>query len=1830
MIRKSVNAALLGALLASSVLHAQVVSESFRNSTLSDPNWVLSGNTYTPNLTGGSIDPNGDGWLRLTSTGGNQATSAYLDSSFTAAGATVYASFEYATWGGNGADGMTFFLFDGSVPFSVGAPGGSLGYANRNAEAGMAGGYIGVGIDEFGNFSSTSESKTGGLRGGLIPDAIAVRGSAASGYAFLGSSDTLATSIDTPGVGTRPTITNEVQILLTATNQLTVTLQQGGLNPQTVLQMDLSAYLRPSTLKLGFAGSTGGLNNVHEIRNVEASTIVASLWDNQGDSTWGNNNNWDPSVVPSVGADILFDNTNVSSDQTIDVGADREVRSISFDAPQDYTLNNNTITFDDQGVAGFSGIAASQTRGTGDHTINSDLVANNDIIIRNNNDGALTLTGDLDLNANDVTFDGAGALTSDSGVISGTGGLIKNDGGTVTLSGANTYSGGTTINNGTLNANDDDALGTAAVDLAGGTLGSTNSSSVANTISITGDSGLNGITTTGAITQTGDRTIDLANANLAGNYDIGGNDFTANVNAGSTISGIISNGSLTKEGTGTLTVSGANTYSGDTTINTGTLALGASNVISDASDVLIGSNGTFNLNGFSERIDDLEVLGGGAKLDFGANPGANEFLFGTYTAPPSGVLVVNNWEQGVDQLATRVDGQDVSTMYLSGHGVAEQVGSQVAVGALGNGYLITPVAVQFKEWDGSTGDDNWSTNNNWTAPGEPSTTQVALFGDLGVGHPDVDLNASYTIAGIRFDTDATVNYDITSTTNDITLAGTVPYIQQFSDEDQRIGFDDLFLANNTVVDITGAGDLTINADIKDSGGSRSLIKDGTGTGKLILDFNFATYTGGLFVNNGIVQARDDQSLGTGTANVADGATLEFSGSLGTIDQDINVTGSGVGDFGALRNVSGTSTLSATITATGDTKITADSGATSNYTGNITGTDVDLTFGGAGDINVDRITTGTGGVTVEAGTTTFQSGDANTYTGLTSITGGTLSLDKNAGVTAIGTGGADISGSGTLSLDSNNQIVDSAAVQLSDTATFDLNGNNERIAQIDSTDAGTTIALGTGGDLTVGAASVIYSNYEGQITGDATSTFNVDGLGTVYLAGDNSGMAGTFNVDSGTLNVRGNDDVLGTGNIVVDDGASLQIQGGISTDPADVTLAGTGTTGNGALQNVAGDNRIAGDFTLTDDTTIVSDSGTLRLGADFNGSVYEAGNQFALGTNDLTFDGAGDTVLQADLTGTGNLIKDGAGTFTMANGTNSWTGETQINDGEMVLATYFNDAPGVGPLADFGIRGPVTIGDGVDAPGTATLTLGTNEAGGPEDFANMFAGNVDVTVNSDGRFDTQGHTVYVRDLELDGGSVNAQNSSSGGNNLFVTGDITSTSTTQVATIDGRIDLNGDAAKTIDVVSGSTLDINARIQNGGFDKIGDGTVILAGGNTFTGDANISNGIARVENNLGLGAAAGDTTVDTGAQLQLAGVSIANEALTLNGSGISSDGALQTASGSGANSWGGNVTVASASEIQTNSGSTLAISGNITGSGQTVDFDSIGDTTLSGTNTFSTLNKNGAGNLTVTTGTNTISNVNINDGTFTLGTSNILTDAMDMNIGAGGTFDVGNFTDTIDDLDGSGTLTIGPSGSLTIDDLGKAGAFDGVLDVDGIFTMNGGTIGAADGTGSTGTMKLVDSGTLTITDDFDFSQGTLELTAGTTLALSGAGTQFDVGTLKITGDTIIDFGAGEATEFNLGALEISSGVAVTVNNWVQFQDLWTTGSFDGGFGSVTIDERDDNTAQITFTGFSPSDTIWLTEDFGTNEITVPEPSSYGAILMAFGLAAWQLRRPRRAAKA
>lgn len=1307
---------------------AQVVTETFANSTA--PGWVFSGNGFTPALTSGTADPTGNGWLRLTSAGTNQATSAFFDTAFSATNATVFASFEFASWGGNGADGITFFLFDGSKEFSVGANGGSLGYAQKSGVSGLNGGYLGVAIDEFGNFSNGTEGRSGGI--GFTPDAFAVRGpgQGQTGYDYLGGTGSLPISIDAPGATTRPLQLNKVQILISPTNQLTLTLQQGGATAQTLLSLDLSGFARPETLKYGFSSGTGAQTNIHEVRNLNVTTLVANLWDGgAGNGQWGTNENWNPDILPAAGSDILLDNTFVASAQTIDTGTNRTVRSLQVDAPFAYQLNNNTVTFDAGSVPGFTGIAVTQTRGSADHAITSGLALANDITIRQNSTGTLSLSGPISLGANTVTFDGFGTTTATGGV-SGAGAVQKNESGTVNLNAASTYSGGTTVSAGTLATNNNAGFGTGTVNLAGGTIASTAGNTLGNALTLTANSGIANVTTAGTLTQTGGSfTLNLANATL-GNVALSNTStartLTTQVDAGnSTIAGVISNGAassgnLTKTGVGTLTLAGANTYTGTTTVAAGTLALGASNRLADTSNLNIGAAGTFDLNGFSEKINGLTAADGAA-IDFGSASGANTFVFGTYTAPASGVMVVNNWESGLDTLATSVASQNVSSIYISGFGVAQQAGARTdnIYGTGANGaYLLTPIVAPFKEWDGSSS-SSWTTNGNWTTSGEPISTQVAVFGDLGLARTTVTLNSSQTIAGIRFDPDATSSYTLNQSGNrTLTLTGAVPFIQQQSNSAQNITQFTLALGNNTVADITGAGDLNISSAI--TGTNRALIRDGTGAGKLVLSGN-NTFSGGLFVNTGAVQAASTAALGTGAASIASGATLELSGAINPANT-INVAGSGVGGQGAIQAVSGVSSLTGAINLTGATTIAAQAGASLSLTNTATGVtgNQNLTLAGAGNTSVARLATGTGNVTVATtgtGTVTFNGGTtANTTTGTTTVASGGLILAKSAGTSAIAGNLVIGDGVGTdsVTLASSNQIADTSSVTLASSGVFNLNNQSETVRKLDSA-AGSSITLGTG---TLGIAGSADSTLSGTLSGTGASSLNKTGTGKLSLSGANSGFAGAVAISNGIVNASGPAaNVLGTGAVAVSGAGNLELQGGLTLNNA-FTLSSVGTGSiDGAIQNLTGTNTVAGPVTLAGATRLQSDAGNLRV----TGAV-------ALGANSLNVGGAGTTTIAGSIAGTGGLAKDGAGTLVLANA-NSFTGASTITAGSITAATdsIFNNTslltvttPGMLDLANFTATiGALSGSGGVDfgdsGAGLLRLTNGTGV------FSGEFAG-----------------------------------------------------------------------------------------------------------------------------------------------------------------------------------------------------------------------------------------------------------------------------------------------------------------------------------------------------------------------------------------------------------------------------------------------------------------------------------------------------------------------------
>ncbi len=174
---------------------------------------------------------------------------------------------------------------------------------------------------------------------------------------------------------------------------------------------------------------------------------------------------------------------------------------------------------------------------------------------------------------------------------SGGGGLTKFGGGTLTLTGANTFTGATRINAGGLSIGNALALQNSTLDLDGADAG---------TVSAIGqDSTLGGLA--------GARSLDLLTRTLS----------VGNNGTSTTYSGALSNGALTKIGAGTLTLTGSNAYTGVTTIDGGTLQIGAggtTGAIAGASTI----TGSFGAGLVFSRSDDY---GGSISNDIGGGLG---------------------------------------------------------------------------------------------------------------------------------------------------------------------------------------------------------------------------------------------------------------------------------------------------------------------------------------------------------------------------------------------------------------------------------------------------------------------------------------------------------------------------------------------------------------------------------------------------------------------------------------------------------------------------------------------------------------------------------------------------------------------------------------------------------------------------------------------------------------------------------------------------------------------------------------------------------------------------------------------------------------------------------------------------------------------------------------------------------------------------------------------------------------------------------------------------------------------------------------------------------
>lgn len=257
-------------------------SDDFSASTLSN-NWVVarSSGNFTPAIVNGR--------LGMTEASTRQSTSATYQRFFPAANNLVTIEFDQYAHGGNGADGMAVVLSDARVTPQPGAFGGPLGYGFKTGVNGFAGGWLGVGIDEYGNFSGEGGATNKGRR----KQSVAVRGSGSgtSGYNYLkgtcnnGAENTggncLSPTVDSGSDSNRPhRYRLTIDSRITGQSLVKVERNTGGGYSTLIDSFNAAGQSGqaaiPENLMLSLTGSTGDATNAHQIDNVRICALKSS------------------------------------------------------------------------------------------------------------------------------------------------------------------------------------------------------------------------------------------------------------------------------------------------------------------------------------------------------------------------------------------------------------------------------------------------------------------------------------------------------------------------------------------------------------------------------------------------------------------------------------------------------------------------------------------------------------------------------------------------------------------------------------------------------------------------------------------------------------------------------------------------------------------------------------------------------------------------------------------------------------------------------------------------------------------------------------------------------------------------------------------------------------------------------------------------------------------------------------------------------------------------------------------------------------------------------------------------------------------------------------------------------------------------------------------------------------------------------------------------------------------------------------------------------------------------------------------------------------------
>ena len=877
------------------------------------------------------------------------------------------------------------------------------------------------------------------------------------------------------------------------------------------------------------------------------------------------------------------------------------------------------------------------------------------------------ITNSVAATTSTLTVNQASNTTYDSIIENGSGSIVLNKGGlgNLTLNGANTFTGGTNIKNGSIIiGGNNDRLAT------GGSV-------------VIGDVGTSGKLVLGDATTARNQTLAGLTAtglggNVVGAHATNNSTLTLNIASGSSTFGGTLGGAgtnenmlaLSKSGAGTFALTGANTFTGNVSISAGNLVINNSEALGTSA-----TSKTVTITATANKYLDLDSsIAGGSNITL-----SNKINY--TTSGINGVIrniAGNNVVEGTITMAIgNGDTKIISnggSLTLAGTVTANTSGRTLDLGgsSLGDNTVSGVINNSSTPSLRKTDAGKWILTNANTFAG---TTKV----DGGT----LVLKNNLAIQNSAFDTSSAGTLDLADASiNELTIGGLIG--------DGATGKDFILPANVTSLTLNQSGSVSYSKNF--SGGATGLTLTKSGSGTQILSGS-NSYSGTTTISGGVLAIAHENALGTSTAiNVTNVAanTLRIdvpdstSTTVGT-GKTVTVNNSGLNFHGALQGA-------ASINATWAGNVVI---GTSNVRigGGDSGT---LTINGV----ISETTPNSNVLFSRAANSTTILGNVNTYIGDTQLfmNGSTV----------------------TLKMGIANAISSSSRVTVSSSTTgtgfFDLNGFNQNVRALADTVGGDLVVTNSSSsaDAELKLTSTDAQSFNGWIQDGATrkTSLLITGTGSQTLSGVNTHTGGT-RIDSGTLTLGHATNTLVDAGAVEITGGTLALGtntdtvGAVTLTNGSITGSGAGTlTGTGSNFDVRSGTISAklGGLVGLDKTT----SGTVTISSDNSTGGYTGATTVSAGT--LIVDGNISTSSLTTVNGTGILSGSGTlGSVTIAaTGTHSPGNSPGIvNTGDYTMEGSLN-IEAIGNTAGIGGHDQVNVTGVVNLTGTLNtqFTAGT--------------------------------------------------------------------------------------------------------------------------------------------------------------------------------------------------------------------------------------------------------------------------------------------------------------------------------------------------------------------------------------------------------------------------------------------------------------------------------------------------------------------------------------------